>query len=186
METLQSILSSLIPKRNLTAPQRSTPSALLNERPVMCSTCQDAELLSVKIDGLWYAEPCPDCAQRRMADRMQAFSNMTTDERRASLNDIIVEQGTDTARMIEAARAFIDRPRGMLTIYGTCGNAKTVALQAIVNALLARNIPAIYLPFYDVLSYVKEAFKQTQLTPHGIDLANYSAHRFCALTRSTR
>ena len=104
METLQSILSSLIPKRNLTAPQRSTPSALLNERPVMCSTCQDAELLSVKIDGLWYAEPCPDCAQRRMADRMQAFSNMTTDERRASLNDIIVEQGTDTARINQAGR----------------------------------------------------------------------------------
>lgn len=132
----------------------------------MCSTCSDTELITTRIDGLDYAAPCPDCSHRRMSERLQTFSGLTSQERRASLDHITCEPGTDTARMVDAARAFIAEPVGMLMIYGSCGNAKTVALQAVVNALLARNVPAIYLPFYDVLSYVKEAFK-----PNAIDSA---------------
>lgn len=167
METLRDALKNLtIHLKNSPAPPASILSAKHVERPVMCSTCRDTEMVSTKIDGLWFAEPCPDCAVQRATERLQAFSNMTSEERRANLDQIVCESGTDTARMVEAAKAFIDNPVGILTIYGKCGNAKTVALQAIVNALLARNIPAIYLPFYDVLSYVKEAFK-----PDAIDTA---------------
>lgn len=130
----------------------------------MCKTCGDSEIVVIPVEGeprgSWPAQPCPDCAMKRKAERLQAFSNMTQREREATLDDIQAAHGTDTWRMIQAARNFIDQPYGILTIYGTCGNAKTVTLQAIVNALVSRGVGAVYLPFYDVVSYVKQAFQK--------------------------
>lgn len=90
---------------------------------------------------------------------MQAICGLTGAELSASLRDLDAQTYTDTARMIEAAQRFINRPIGILTTYGKCGNAKTVVLQAIVNACLARNIGAIYTTFYDLVSYVREAYQ---------------------------
>jgi DNA replication protein DnaC len=103
---------------------------------------------------------------------MQDICGLTGAEFRASLDDITVKPNTDTARMIAAARSFIERPAGMLTIYGTCGNAKTVVLQAIVNACLAQRVSAIYTTLYDLIGYVREAYQ-----PDATNSAWYRMHR---------
>ena len=46
----------------------------------------------------------------------------------------------------------------MLTIWGTNGNAKSVALIAMVNEFLDRGIPAMYVPSYDLLNWLQDAF----------------------------
>lgn len=46
-----------------------------------------------------------------------------------------------------------------MTLYGSCGNAKTVALQAIVNACLANSLGAVYTTLYDLIGYVREAYQ---------------------------
>lgn len=91
---------------------------------------------------------------------MQKICGLTDLELNASLDDIDAKPRSDTERMIAEARRFIDRPIGMLTIYGSCGNAKTVVEQAIVNACIKRNRGAIYTTFYDLVSYVREAYQQ--------------------------
>lgn len=90
---------------------------------------------------------------------MQSICGLTGAELCASLDQIDSHPGTDTERMIQAAQRFISNPVGMLTIYGSCGNAKTVTQQAIVNACLSRNIGAIYTTFYDLIGYVREAYQ---------------------------
>jgi DNA replication protein DnaC len=103
--------------------------------------------------------PCPICSAKRKAERLQKICGLTDAERGANLSQIIVRTpngGTD--KMVKAAREFIAAPYGLLTIHGTCGNAKTVVLQSIVNAMLAQSVTAIYTTFYDVVSWVRESF----------------------------
>lgn len=103
---------------------------------------------------------------------MQDICGLTGAELSASLEDITAKPHTDIARMVEQARRFIEMPVGMFTIYGKCGNAKTVVLQSIVNACLARNVCAIYTTFYDLVGYVREAFQ-----PDASNSAWYRMHR---------
>lgn len=100
-----------------------------------------------------------DCQLPEHFKRLQAMCGLTSAELSASLADIDAKPRTDTERMIQAAQRFIDNPFGMLTIYGSCGNAKTVVEQAIVNASIAHNRGAIYTTFYDLVSYVREAYQ---------------------------
>lgn len=128
------------------------------ERPTYrCPVCRDSELV-IDSENLNAAKPCPACAALKRAERLQVICGLTEDERRVSLEQIIAPERSQTANMVKAARAFIDAPYGMLTIYGTCGNAKTLTLQAIVNAALQRGIPAIYATFYDVVDWIRESF----------------------------
>lgn len=127
-------------------------------RPYRCEICHDTEIVVTDAE-LNAAMPCPACSTVRRAERLQRICGLTDDERKADLSQIVITSPHGgTARMVAAARAFIETPRGMLTIYGSCGNAKTVVLQSIVNAMLARNIGAIYATFYDVVTWIKESF----------------------------
>ena len=64
-----------------------------------------------------------------------------------------------TREMVEAARAFVKEPRGILTLWGKCGNAKTVVCQAIVNECILAGIPAVYVTFAELLDWVKESYE---------------------------
>lgn len=148
-------------RSQLEAKQREALSAYrltVSATPYKCEACRDTELVNDP-DNDNAAMPCPACASRRKAERMQAICGLTDRERQYNLSQIVITNPTGgTARMVKAAQAFIDAPYGLLTIYGTCGNAKTVALQSIVNASLAKGITAIYTTFYDVVAWVKESF----------------------------
>ncbi len=130
---------------------------ILMEPIYRCSACRDTGLID---DPAYpgYAISCQQCAHRRRAEHLQKMCGLTMRERLATLNSIRAMSGTDTAQMVQAARNFIDAPIGFLTIYGTCGNAKTIALQSIVNACLARDVEAIYTTFYDVLQWIRAGF----------------------------
>lgn len=132
-----------------------------------CAKCNDIGFVSVdKPDGSGsYLVPC-DCRVSEHIAHLQTMCGLTGVELRASLNDIDYRPRSDTEIMINTAQRFINHPTGMFTMYGTCGNAKTVVEQAIVNACIARNIGAIYTTLYDLIGYVREAYQ-----PDAIDSA---------------
>ncbi len=152
LETAREILA-----RNAKKKYAHEMRRMLMEPVYGCSACQDTGLI-VDPDYPEYAIVCQQCARRRRAEHLQKMCGLTMRERLATLSSIRAIPGTDTAQMVQAARSFIDAPVGFLTIYGTCGNAKTVALQSIVNACLVRDIEAIYTTFYDVLQWIRAGF----------------------------
>lgn len=132
-------------------------ASTMTEKVYRCAECKDTGLVSDP-DFPGNTIKCTACAHRRRAQYLQRLCGLTLRERLASLNDIRATSNSDTARMVSAARRFIDAPMGFLTIYGTCGNAKTVVLQSIINACLAHDIEAIYVTFYDALQWIRAGF----------------------------
>lgn len=100
---------------------------------------------------------CP-CKAREDAERLQKLSGLTETERALKLSDIMTKGRPQTKAMVAACARFLDRPYGMLVIHGTSGNAKTVALQACVNALLGVGVEAVYITAFDLISYIRAAF----------------------------
>lgn len=99
-----------------------------------------------------------ECKAAEDATRLQRLSGLTDIERKARLADVVTKGRPATETMVRACAEFLDRPCGMLTIHGTSGNAKTVALQACVNALIDVGVEAVYITAFDLISYVREAF----------------------------
>jgi len=122
-----------------------------------CDTCRDA-LLVETLPGSGVFRPCPDCSGPRQSARLQSICGMTEAEMRYSLDDL-APTGGDTDRMVIAARVFIVNPTGILTLHGGSGNAKTVVLMAVVNECLRRGIGAVYTTFFDLVGYVREAYR---------------------------
>lgn len=119
-----------------------------------CETCDDQE--NIVIDGV--AQPCPDCAHLRRAERLQTASGLNPAERLIRLDDVLITGGgTDEA--VLAARKFLINPTRILTLWGGSGNAKTLILQAVVNECLERSVSAVYTTLYDLAGYVREAFR---------------------------
>lgn len=62
--------------------------------------------------------------------------------------------------MVMAARAFVHKPVGILTLWGGVGNAKTVVLQSIINECVSVGVPAVYITFRQLLDWIQEAYEQ--------------------------
>ena len=108
------------------------------------------------------AQACK-CLNRSTATRVQRLNRMRPAELALRLADIDLDVGEDgTRRMVAAARAFLADPTGMLTICGSPGNAKSMALMAVVNELNARGVPALYITMFDLVGYVRQAFYKDQ------------------------
>lgn len=98
------------------------------------------------------------CRAQEDAQRLQKLSGLTGSERNWKLGDIDTSNRPQTREMVEACARFLDHPYGTLTIHGSSGNAKTVALQACVNALVSVGVEAVYITAFDLISYVRAAF----------------------------
>jgi DNA replication protein DnaC len=98
------------------------------------------------------------CKQAGDAARLQAICGLTETERAYRLMQIT--PSGDTGRMVDAASDFILSPAGILTLWGTTGNAKTVVLMSIVNECVERGTPAVYLTGFDLVGYIRDAFKE--------------------------
>lgn len=104
------------------------------------------------------AQACT-CLNRKTATRVQTLNRMRPAEQSIRLADIDLAVGENgTRRMVAAARAFLADPTGMLTICGSPGNAKSMALMAVVNELIERGVPALYITMFDLVGYVRQAF----------------------------
>lgn len=101
-------------------------------------------------------DPCPKCNQAAVTYN----SGLQPHERGITVDNIITAGRPDALRMRGAVERFIAQPVGFLSIYGSYGNAKTVALMAIVNACLAKNIEARYLTAHQLMDFLYEAFDQ--------------------------
>ncbi len=60
--------------------------------------------------------------------------------------------------MVAACREFIKSPTSILTIWGTSGNAKTVALMGTINELRKKQIESVYITAFDLVGFIREAF----------------------------
>lgn len=102
------------------------------------------------------------CKAAEDAARLQRLSGLTGTERNITFDAIDTHGKKDTAAMVAACREFVAWPYGFLTIHGTSGNAKTVALQASVNALVSASVEAVYITAFDLIGHIRDAFNEKQ------------------------
>lgn len=100
------------------------------------------------------------CQARADAERLNRLSGLTENERGIYLDDIVTDGLESTKRMVSVCVNFVANPRGIVTIWGGPGNGKTMALQSVVNAMLDKNIEAVYVTAFDLISYIRSAFTQ--------------------------
>ena len=159
-QTLQSTLGSL----SVTAPQPSAskPASSQPSSPV-CEVCDGigflAQDLPVGHPQFGKLLRC-ECKAQEDAARLQRLSGLTETERRARLEDIDATGRPGTQAMINACREFLLSPFGSLVLHGTSGNAKTVALQSVVNELVRSNVEAVYITAFDLIGYIRDAFNE--------------------------
>ena len=101
-----------------------------------------------------------DCKVQEDSNRLQQLSGLTEGERRITLDGIETAGRTGTSKMVNACRTFVQQPTGILTLWGGVGNAKTMALQAVVNALVAKNVDAVYVTAFDLFSHIRAAMNE--------------------------
>lgn len=97
-------------------------------------------------------------ALERVAE-LQKICGLNSVEQQYRLADLI-ETGGVTNRVIEAARAFVEKPAGFLTIWGGTGNGKTLVTMAVVNELIALGIPAMYTTLIDLESWIRQSYNR--------------------------
>lgn len=118
--------------------------------------------------------PCDTCARLRIEReriKFQDISELTSDERAYRFGSIVINGRENTAAMVAACREMVGRKASMLTFWGSSGNAKSVALIATVNEFLDKGVPALYMPSYDMLNWIQDAFSN-----HGQDIKSESAY----------
>lgn len=134
----------------------------------LCSFCGDVGWRHAQpgepeyIAGYEVNVPCENCVKLRIdrqRSELQDVSKMTCDEKRLRLSSIMLIKGRpDTQRMVTACVEMVEQSAFMLTIWGSNGNAKSAALVATVNEFLDNGIPAVYIPSYDLLNWLQDAF----------------------------
>lgn len=151
------------------APQQVPPqnASLLNVNP-MCEECGGrgwvrADVVDINDPQFGKLIRC-QCQARNEAERLNRISGLNATERKIKLEDIVTDELESTERMVRACRRFINDPQGMITIHGGSGNGKTMALQACVNAMLDKNIEAVYVTAFDLISFIRAAFYQDKRT----------------------
>lgn len=108
--------------------------------------------------------PCPKCNQ----ETVTVNSGLQSHERSITIANLISAGRDDAQKMKSAAVAFIEKPTGFLSFYGSYGNGKTIALMAIVNACISKGIDARYLTAHQLMDYLYDAFdKKVMETDRG-------------------
>lgn len=121
-----------------------------------------------------FSVPCEGCRARRIAkakEEFQEMSELTCEEKGYRLDDIVTDGRPGTLAVVAACKEMIAGKASMLTFWGECGNAKSIALIAVVNHFLDNGVPAVYLPAYDMLNWIQDAFSS-----NGHEVKNQSAY----------
>lgn len=133
----------------------------------MCNDCNDVGFYRVDVpehDPRFGKLIRCGCKSREDSERLNRLSGLTPTERAIKIDDIVIDGLDATARMVNVCRRFIAKPSGMITIHGGPGNGKTMALQAVVNAMLDKNIESVYVTAFDLISFIRSAFTQDKKT----------------------
>lgn len=101
------------------------------------------------------------CKANEDAKRLQRLSGLTDFERSQTLDHIETEDRPGTMAMVMHCKRFIKFPNTMLTLWGGSGNAKSMALQSVVNHFVDDHVEAIYITAFDLISYIRAAFQKS-------------------------
>lgn len=132
---------------------------------VSCPTCRDIGYLREDVSPghpqFGVLTPCPECTVPRLArqfqDAVMPAGGLLPRERSVTLDDL-AQRGEGSRRLTVEIHRMIERPFGMLTVWGGPGNGKTMALQVLVNAWLASERAAVYLRLADLLEYLRAGY----------------------------
>lgn len=102
-----------------------------------------------------------ECKGQEDAARLQRLSGLTDTERLITLDQIETGDRPGTLAMVAQCQKFVERPFGMMTVWGGSGNAKTMALQAVVNYFVDAQVEAVYVTAFDLISYIRSAFHRS-------------------------
>jgi len=147
-----------------------------HDQETICPECIDGYgivSLGRAKDGNEYARQCKTCLSKRIIEQqeeLQSISRMTAEEKSMRVDDIGTTSRPHTKKMMAAIQQFINNPVGMLTIHGSNGSGKSAALIIAVNECLEAGHPAIYIPAYDLLNWIQDAFKKNGDTRDGTAL----------------
>ncbi|HET6846375.1 MAG TPA: AAA family ATPase [Anaerolineales bacterium] len=87
---------------------------------------------------------------------MHRQSGLSQSEQKWRLIDIDVEGRPSVGRLVHACRELIAGQRHILTVWGGYGVGKTLALQAVVNEMNERRVPAVYYTTKQMLDYLRD------------------------------
>lgn len=100
--------------------------------------------------------------QPERVKQLESISGLIGADLNVRLSDI--DKSASNAGMIDAAQQIIADRRGWLYIWGTYGNAKTIALTAIVNQLNENGHgPAMYTTLTAIIDWMRESFREQKL-----------------------
>lgn len=129
----------------------------------MCDICKDlgSYMLDLPVGHPQFGKliRC-ECKAAEDSARLQSISNMTNEERLWRLSDIETQGRSGTTEMVSACIEFLADPSGILTIHGTCGNAKSHALCSMVNGMLEAGNEAVYILAFDLINHIRQAYSQ--------------------------
>lgn len=139
------------------------PAGMISPSPPQydCPQCKDTRFFKrdVPIGDPNFGKliPCdhPSHARDRL-HRLARLSGMNIADKSLTIADIDPISGN--AEMIREAKRMIRERYGWLYIWGKHGNAKTVALKAIVNALQSQGHTAMYVNLGRLVNWMREAF----------------------------
>ena len=112
--------------------------------------------------------PCSCATQESIetrGDRLARYSNIGALSRLTFAN--LIARGRSAGareqeqykRCVDDARAFADAPEGWILLSGASGCGKTHIAAAIVNAILARGEPALFVVVPDLLDHLRSAYQ---------------------------
>jgi len=133
----------------------------MEPRPNECSICEGSGFYRVDVpfeDPRFGKVILCECKAQEDAARLQRKSGLTENEKSIRLEKVYIINRRGTAEMVQACAEFLEGPNQMLTIWGSSGNAKTMALQAVVNECLAKGLQAVYVTSFDLIAYIRSAF----------------------------
>ena len=137
-----------------------------------CAVCHGARFVRRNVDvehpDFGRAVPCR-CAKRETiesrADRLLRYSNIGALSRLTFRTLIMRGRSAATRdqqqyqRCAQDAQAFADAPSGWLVLSGASGCGKTHIAAAIVNRLLDRGEPALFVVVPDLLDHLRSAYR---------------------------
>ncbi|HEX5478171.1 MAG TPA: ATP-binding protein [Dehalococcoidia bacterium] len=167
-------LREILPARTAISPE-STDASFVSawaDDEVACPRCRGARFLRANVPvehpDFGRIVPC-SCARQESEhtriDRLARYSNIGPLARHTFRT--LIARGRSAAshdqeqyrRCVDDARTFAESPDGWLVLCGASGCGKTHIAAAIVNALIARGSPALFVVVPDLLDHLRSAYQ---------------------------
>lgn len=163
VKTIQEVSQDLAPRDR--QPQMRSIGAVQQKTP-LCPLCGDlgwlAQDLPVTHPDFGRMVRC-GCKAVEDSEKLRAVAGLTPGELMVTWDDILTGNGRNgTQEMVGTCKRFLQSPGGILTIWGTSGNGKSMVLPASMNSMLGRGIPSVYVVAFDLINWIRKAYSETE------------------------